>query len=79
MISDDFVFKIGKYAGITYKIVKQTNPSYIKWAKEKAPYLLKEKKKKEPLPAPKMIIPPEINDKKGYVLTPNLNFLNEKK
>ena len=48
MINDDFVFKIGKYAGKTYKFVKEINPQYIEWAKSKAPNILKEKNKKQP-------------------------------
>ena len=78
-MNDSFVFKRGKYAGITYGIVMKTNPFYIEWVKINAPYLLKEPKIKEPKPAPPIINPPEVNEKKGYVLTPNLNFFNEGK
>lgn len=79
MMNDSFVFKKGKYVGCSIEFVKKTNPSYIEWAKANAPYLLKEPKIKEPKPAPERIEPPEVNEKKGYVLTPNLNFLFEGK
>ena len=78
MIDDNFVFKKGKYAGITYGLVRRTNPSYIEWVKENAPGLLKEPQKKEPKTAPERIDPPISSGEKKSAIRPNLNFLNEK-
>lgn len=72
-VKDDFIFRNGKHTGKTYKFVKETNPSYICWAEENAPGLLKEPKKK---------VIKETQDgeiKKWGNLSPNLNFFNEGK
>jgi len=70
----DFVFKFGKHAGKTYEWVEENNPSYIVWAEESAPNLLKESKPK-PKPVEQKTI--TFSDAKSTTMSPNLNFWNE--
>jgi hypothetical protein len=71
-MSQNFTFKYGKYAGRTYEWVKAHAPSYIAWAEENAPNLLKP-------PAPKPIEKKEIKfiDKPPQSMENNTNFYNE--
>lgn len=70
----DFVFKFGKHAGKTYEWVEENHPSYIVWAEESAPNLLKEPKPKAKPVEQKAIT---FSDAKSIAMTPNLNFWNE--
>lgn len=76
-MDDSFIFKGGKHNGKSYGLVKKIDPGYISWCQENAPYMLKEKKKSEPKPAPPRIEPPEVNENKPSALKPNLDFFNE--
>ena len=71
-MNPDFVFKYGKHAGKTYKWVEEHHPSYIEWALENAPNLLKP-------PHPKPIEKKELKfrDKPPQSMEPNYNFYNE--
>lgn len=79
-VSDNFVFRTGRYVGKSVGLVKKINPGYIDWVKENQPKMLEEGKSKPvaPRPAPKEIVdPPEGGGTKSAVMTPNLNFFNE--
>lgn len=72
----NFIFTKGMHAGKTFEEVEKNFPSYIKWAKENAPNLLKHSaptKSKEI--NKKLIIEKEIIPNS---LQPNLDFLNQK-
>lgn len=64
------------HAGKTFAEVEQKFPSYIKWAKENAPNLLKDSISKKPKEINKNLnIENEIIPNS---LQPNLDFLNQK-
>lgn len=72
----NFIFKFGKHVGKTYAWVEENHPSYIVWAKENAPNLLKTPKSKaEPKPEVKKEI--TLIDDKPSSMVPNTNFYNE--
>ena len=88
-VSDDFVFRNGKYAGKSVKEVLAINPQYISWAKENAPYLFKAYKQAATPPPPKpesdlSVIgnrefsdPPENGRPKSIVDQPYMDFFKE--
>jgi hypothetical protein len=78
-MNDDFIFRGGKHNGQTYGWVRVNDPSYIRWCKDKAPFMLETKAKAAPKPAPKPEPVKEIKfrDKPVTSLEPNLNFWNE--
>lgn len=72
-MDNNFILTKGKYAGKSIFEVEKINPSYLKWAKENAPNLLKEDKPKKIKPVvekEEVIVP--------VALQPNLDFLNQK-
>lgn len=73
MTDPNFKFRFGKHAGKTYAWVEENDPSYIDWAKNNAPNLLKAPA------APK--VPPKTKivplEEKLQGLQPNTNFYNE--
>jgi hypothetical protein len=73
MVTADFTFRSGKYAGKTYEWVSKVNPRYIDWIIENRPEMLKEYKRKGP--NTDGMTPRE----KFNALMQNDNFLNEKK
>ena len=75
-MNKNFIFKKGMHAGKTFAEVEQKFPSYIKWAKENAPNLLKEKAPTKPKEINKNLT--IENEKIPNSLQPNLDFLNQK-
>lgn len=73
-MNHDLVLKKGKYAGKTIRQILDINPSYISWAEENAPGLLKEN------------VPTQNTNNTNTQqdsgrlssLEPNLDFLNQK-
>jgi hypothetical protein len=72
MVSENFVFRTGKYANKTYEWVNKVNPSYIDWIIENRPEMLREHKTKSSFTDG--MTPRE----KFNALMNNDNFLNEK-
>lgn len=73
-MDNNFVFRFGKHSGKTYGWVEDNDPSYIKWAREKAPNLLKPPKPKAKQSEKKEV---KFRDKPLETLQPNMNFYNE--
>ena len=76
-MNDDFVFRGGKHNGQTYGWVRVNDPSYIRWCKDKAPFMLKAKAEPKPEPKPEPVKDLKFRDKPVTSLEPNLNFWDE--
>jgi len=78
MVTEEFVFRSGRFKGKTYGEVNRINPGYIDWVIENRPEMLREYKRKGPNTdglTPREKFNQLVKQDKG--MNPNTNFDNE--
>lgn len=71
------IFSKGKHAGKTLEWVEKNEPSYVRWAKENAPGIIKESEPSKSTAPPKRIEPPADDEVPASAMKPNKNFDSE--